>query len=327
MKKFLVPALVGLALFVGTIVATLAAQGRLNYEGTRGIPVLSGFFAPAKELDEVGSGNGARKASTAEDASPMQQAGIQTPGLGRETEALPRRRDSLDPSKGDPPPTSSASLDGAALPQENQTQGAGQDPMQGRDPQAEQWARQREDLMGQGQYRRGRYFEFPTVESGLSAEQINQMLSEAREQKRLAAQERAELQKRKSDLDARELDIQDRYQQVLEKLQEIDRERSKLEAEIKEAQGLVTMIRNSEQPRLRASARDLEALDPKSAAGLITKWWETPEQQSLALRILTVMSEDARTNILKALPSQQLRDVVEKRYRVFLEPRAATPGR
>ncbi len=45
MKHWLGVSAAGLGLFLLTVLGLLAAQGRLDYEGTRGVPVLSWFFA------------------------------------------------------------------------------------------------------------------------------------------------------------------------------------------------------------------------------------------------------------------------------------------
>ncbi|MFK7739083.1 MAG: hypothetical protein AB8H80_02080 [Planctomycetota bacterium] len=44
MVGIIIKAVIGLALFVGSLVGGLAATGRLNHEGTANIPVLGGFF-------------------------------------------------------------------------------------------------------------------------------------------------------------------------------------------------------------------------------------------------------------------------------------------
>lgn len=55
MKKFVIPAVVGVVLFLGTVLGLLAAQGRLNHAGTRGIPILESFFpAPPEPADKKG---------------------------------------------------------------------------------------------------------------------------------------------------------------------------------------------------------------------------------------------------------------------------------
>ena len=51
MKKPLVLGVGGVALFAGTVLGMLALQGRLNHEGTQGIPVLSSFFPAAPQPD------------------------------------------------------------------------------------------------------------------------------------------------------------------------------------------------------------------------------------------------------------------------------------
>ena len=54
MKNLLVIGATGIGLFSATVVGLLAAQGRLNHAGTKGIPVLNSFFPeppPAEETD------------------------------------------------------------------------------------------------------------------------------------------------------------------------------------------------------------------------------------------------------------------------------------
>lgn len=61
MVGILVKVVVGLLLFVGSVVGGLAATGRLNHEGTANIPVLGGFFPPppAPTPEEAAAAGGA----------------------------------------------------------------------------------------------------------------------------------------------------------------------------------------------------------------------------------------------------------------------------
>ncbi|HEB53947.1 MAG TPA: hypothetical protein ENI87_11900 [bacterium] len=55
MVGILIKAVIGLVLFVGSLIGGLAATGRLNHEGTANIPILSGFFP---EPEETGGEDG-----------------------------------------------------------------------------------------------------------------------------------------------------------------------------------------------------------------------------------------------------------------------------
>lgn len=52
MKNIIIMVVAGVGLFVGTVVGLLGATGRLNYEGTQSLPVLSGLFEPPPPEEE-----------------------------------------------------------------------------------------------------------------------------------------------------------------------------------------------------------------------------------------------------------------------------------
>ena len=80
--------LAGTSLFGSTVVGLLAVQGRLNFDGTRGVPMLESFFAEPAETEDS-------------DVTPAGEEHPRLEGLGREP-VLPRE---LGPS-----------LDGAKIP-------------------------------------------------------------------------------------------------------------------------------------------------------------------------------------------------------------------
>jgi len=70
MKNILIMGVAGAGLFVGTVVGLLGATGRLNYEGTQGLPLLSGLFEPPPaEADEAGAEGAGGKAGADGDAA------------------------------------------------------------------------------------------------------------------------------------------------------------------------------------------------------------------------------------------------------------------
>src|SRR5262245_25880173 len=76
-KQKLILVVVALVLFAGSLVGLLAARGRLNYEGTRGVPVVSMFFsAPGADAGHGSAGKDTGK-----------QAGKTEPGHGNDAAA------------------------------------------------------------------------------------------------------------------------------------------------------------------------------------------------------------------------------------------------
>jgi hypothetical protein len=59
MVGILIKVAVGAALFVGSLLGSLAATGRLNHEGAANIPVLNSFFPVPEESEHAEGGEGA----------------------------------------------------------------------------------------------------------------------------------------------------------------------------------------------------------------------------------------------------------------------------
>ncbi len=76
MKSVVLMVFTGIALFLGAMVGLLGAQGRLTYEGTRNIPILSRLFSkPPQDLDDSGGAPTGDNGKTAD-------GGIASPGVG-----------------------------------------------------------------------------------------------------------------------------------------------------------------------------------------------------------------------------------------------------
>lgn len=71
MKSILIKAVIGLVLFVGSLIGGLAATGRLNHDGTANIPVLNSFFPapPAPPEGADGTAGAAGEHAPATDAT------------------------------------------------------------------------------------------------------------------------------------------------------------------------------------------------------------------------------------------------------------------
>lgn len=345
MKKLMVLSMLGATLFLGTVVGLLAAQGRLNHAGTRGIPVLASFFPPPPELPQTPSGDanspdaGGYPAPNAEpslSAGPNQDPRAErSSGLGKE-ENLPYR---VGPSVLTPQPAAGGGGQGApaggsgadaslaggpGTPAAGATGMAQGEPHGGLGDAAKpdvnpDWAAKIDSVFAQGQYRPGRLWRFPQIETGVGVEELNQILLRARQQQLDLDRDRSAVQKQQAELEARERDVADRQDAVLEKLRDIEQLRAKLQAEIDEFHNTVLLIRQDEVAGLQSVAKTLAAVEAKSAASVIKKWWETDDGQTKALKIWTVMEPDAANAILAELDIEMIRQVLEQRLKVARE--------
>lgn len=355
MKKILILAIVGVTLFLGTVIGLLAAQGRLNHAGTRGIPVLSSFFAsppPGSAADGKGDDHhgpgGAASVPAAPQVEPAPAAGARptdapaqrSQGLGRE-EPMPYRQ--AAPLFKGPAPTGGGAQDGPAAGRgepvakehtgdgapansdhgaviaADQEAGHGKAATAAQPEVSSEWKAKVESVLGQGQYRPGRLWSFPQIETGIGVDELNQILLRARQQQVDLDRDRAAVQKQQAELEARERDVTDRQDAVLEKLRDVEQLRAKLQAEIDEFHNTVLLIRQDEVSGLQSVAKTLAAVEPKSAAAVIKKWWETDEGQTRALKIWTVMEPDPANAILAELDVEMIRQVLEKRLKVARE--------
>jgi hypothetical protein len=303
---------IGIGLFAATAVGLLAAQGRLNTEGTRGIPLLSALFTEPKA-----EGKGHAQPESKPSAGP--RAGHTK--LVPKPEPLPFRK------VGEPEPNSGEGGHGAAEkagehekkeePEAAGHQGKGEQPEKeaGEAQKPTEWQHKIEDLMGEGQYHRGRLFRFERLEGGMSVDELNETLRRA--QKQLAELETREkaIEKRKTDLDARDTDIRDRQRAVDVKLLEVQNERTKLEREVEDFHRTVLLIRQDEEKNLKEIARTMSSLEPKKAADLVLQMWQSAEGQVQAGKILVVMDPDAADAIVGEFETKKIKEILEQRLK------------
>lgn len=353
MKKPLVLGVGGVALFAGTVLGTLGLQGRLNHEGTQGIPVLSSFFPAAPQTDpgheppgksgksDKGSDKGKEKAGTGADAPSSSTEGGRSDGLGKEKPLPYRQGASVLKAEANPGGGHAAAKEGGhgateakhEVKQDEHGAEAVADhghagdraaPGNGGKPSeanavtesTADWKARVDSVLGQGQYRPGRLWSFPQMEAGMTADELNDILRRAREERLAIERDRGAIVQQRRELDARERDVADRQDAVLEKLREVEQLRAKLQAEIDEFQSTVLLIRQDEMSGLQSVAKTLASVEAKSAAAVIKKWWETDEGQARALKIWTVMDADAAHAILAELDVEMIRQVLEKRLKV-----------
>ena len=368
MKKPLVLGVGGVALFAGTVLGMLALQGRLNHEGTQGIPVLSSFFPAAPQPDpghEPSGKNdksdkngksdktdkGKEKKAPGDHAGPTADApaspaeGGRSDGLGKEKPLPYRQGTSVLKAEANPGSGHGAAKEGGhgGAEAKHEAKQSDQGGEHGAEPAADQghagdraatgnggkaseanavtestadWNARVDSVLGQGQFRPGRLWSFPQMEAGMTADELNDILRRAREERLAIERDRGAMVQQRRELDARERDVADRQDAVLEKLREVEQLRAKLQAEIDEFQSTVLLIRQDEMSGLQSVAKTLASVEAKSAAAVIKKWWETDEGQARALKIWTVMEADAAHAILAELDVEMIRQVLEKRLKV-----------
>lgn len=300
MKRVLMFTGAAAVLFAASFAGMLALQGRLNRAGLQGIPLLGGWLAPAQQEPA---------------APPTTDTPPPAPGpLGAEP-LLPYR-------VGDPVLTGSDTNTAGSetVPPAPSVEPAPSSEVGTQPGEDAEFDRRKEAIYGQGRYERGRLFEFPRIPANLSVDGINRILARAREEMARAQSEREEIKKRQSDLDARERDILDRQETVMREIQRVEQMRTQLEQQIKEAQGLVLLIRQGEVQRYKETARTLANLPAEKAAQVLLDWWRTEAGQEQALKTLELMLPDARDALLDALDVSQLRAVIDRRLRVMQEP-------
>jgi len=335
MKNILVMAAAGIGLFVATAVGLLAAQGRLDYEGTRGIPGLSLLFSEPAKKDPKAADKGHGDTKEKDKGEPGQGHGEppakdERSKLLKGDEPLPFRKAGsiLNPPKegegggqhGKP------AEHGAQAPKDSEhgetkekPEPTEQDPGHGEAKKPTEWQQKMDDLMGEGQYRRGRLFQFQRLEGGMSQDELNEILKRVQKMQTDLENSQRAIDKRKQELDSRENDIRDRQKAVADKLVEIQNERAKLEREVEEFHKTVLLIRGDELKGFQDLARTLASFEPRRAADILLEFWQTEEGQVKALKILTVMEPEPADAIVGEFQTKQVKDFLEKRLKVIRE--------
>jgi hypothetical protein len=327
MKNMLVMFGAGIGLFVATVVGLLAAQGRLSWEGTKGIPLLHALFEPP-------AGHAAEPADTAAGAGdhgePTKPPAHPEPGVPPDGPQDAGRRDyRIGPGVGPISPAEPKKIEATAEEKDEKTErtAGGHDaptaPASTHSPDSPatadgEFRTMTESSVGQGQYTRGRLFDFPRIQARLSVQDINRILEQTQAEKAAAARERAVLEQRRAELDAREADLRDREQRILEQIRGIEQSRTQLNERIEAFQTQVTLIDKQQAADLAGDAATLAAFEPQRAAALLLEWWKrTPADRAKVVRLLSVMEAEAANAILETMEVSQAREILDERAKVI----------
>lgn len=261
MKEWI--ALGGLAtgLFVVALLGALAVQGRLDHDGTRGIPVLEQLFAEPEHDAE-------------------QPLGAADPDAGP-GEELPQ-----DPKPAVQETTPAAQNQGAP-PDVHEVQGL---------------------------------FEFPRLDSGMTAADLERILRVAREAEERARLERAGVEAAEAELFARQRDLEDREASIAMQMLRVDQERARLEERIAEFERQVLLVEQDELRGLREYARTLASFEPSRAAAIVLQEWELDEGRKRIVKVLAVMDPVDADVVLAEIDVAQIREVLLERLKIVLEP-------
>ena len=298
MKNLVVLIGAGIGLFAASVVGLLGVQGRLSWDGTRGIPLLHALFEPPP-------GSGAPDAATVPDA----------PRTDPGSDGQPRYR--VGPGLGGLDPTGPRQV---VAPTDEGTDQSGDGAPAGAEPQAADGEFDDESgaRPGQGQYSRGKLFDFPRIKARMSVEDVNRILDQAKSEKEEAERERAVLAQRRTELDARESDLRDREERLLEQIRGIEQSRTQLNERIEAFRAQVIMVEKQEAVDLSADAATLAAFEPQRASALLLEWWKRSDaDQAKVVKILTVMDADAANAILETMEVSQAREILDRRSRVI----------
>jgi len=300
MKNIVLMVFTGIALFLGAMVGLLAAQGRLTYEGTKSIPILSKLFSkPVEDPDE----------GTQDDKD---QENTSDPKTG--AKILPYKKGSSTPDKVDP----HGMADPNAL-------GDGQsiirkpDPPQKRDDSKtptkaqREWDMQRNQLDNQNPYPRG-LFDFKKVKADINLREFNNMVRAVKKKQQQQEEMDAALEKKRRDLETQMADVLYRQQEVAKQMQQVVQERDKLNRRIEEFHKKVLLVKQDELEGLKENARNIANLDPEIGRDLILSWWnQGASGEARAIKTLSLMNRESVEAILETMETDKIREILDKR--------------
>ena len=312
MKRLLLMAVVGSGLFIGTILGLLGAQGRLNYEGTQGIPVLHSLF-PKPEVAE-----GDAEIVEGEQQTPATEGATERPieyvvGSSVDVEPGQEAEGSDGAADGSKPTSEGENPEGTqdeAVDEEEQEQARMQ-----RDFERE---RARLQSLSSGYGRPGDLFDMRQIEaaSGMAVEDINEIIQRVQNTEKELVEERAVLSKLRRDLELQSQDIADRQSRVDREMKHVVAERTKVEQMIEDFNKRVLVLSVDRESGLKEIARTVESLSPERAMELIMDYWKKPADQDKAIEILAVMDPDKADEIIGLLDVQYIREILRKKATV-----------
>lgn len=320
MKNIIVMAGTGIGLFVATAVGMLGIQGRLNYEGTRGIPVLSNFFAaPEESADEGHDGENAGHAAEQDDAHDPEEA-VQVDLLSQ-SDGIQVVHKSMSPDGegegGGHEPAAEPGQDPAAG--ESAHGQPGQNADRGRQAleptPREVWQEQSQAVRGNP----GQFFGFPSMESPLTVKEINDIYRHAKASQVEVARRLEDLDQREVQLRQRERDVQDRAADLSDRILQIKRMEQELQDKVLDFNSKVLLVSKSREEDLKPIADRLASFDPAKAAELVRAYWETEAGKLKISMVLKIMDTEAANAILADMKVEEIKDIIDNLLKVHQE--------
>lgn len=338
MKNVLIMSGVGVGLFSATVVGLLGVQGRLNYEGTRGVPMLSSLFDPPTETEggehaeaDAHGDAGSEPHTAARVDGPSEPFGLRHDGLGVEepleyavgksalSPQAPTEDDGHGGGSDDAQPDGHTGDDHGEDGQGHDDHADGK-PQRRLTPPKDDFEAQMEALYGQDRYRRGEFFKFPRLEGDITVTELNQYLRASKLALEELEKQRAQLGAQASELDARERDIEDRERQIAEQMAAVDVARAALDKRVAEFRETVLLVRRDERKGLQEYAETLASFEAQRAMEHVVQSWEAgDESRNRILKVLSLMRGKDVNAILAEVELPKLRDILLQRLKVVHE--------
>ncbi|MCB9877915.1 MAG: hypothetical protein H6835_09965 [Planctomycetes bacterium] len=365
MGGIIVKVAVGLLLFVGALVGGLAATGRLNHEGTANIPLLNSLFpeppaAPEGEGGEHGAVDATMHAAPGGETAAVGmhgEAGVSEASLGGGQEPKRPNRSKTGRSLHEPEKAEGGGHGGGAAEGGHgggEAEHGGGEADHGSDaghedaghadgghadaghggghgePQspAKDFDHMQVVLQSQGKtgYSPGAYFTFEGMPAGLTPEQLNDAWQRVQGIV-------AEMDRRKAALDQREKELTDLADDINRRQKDLGTERleveqmqNQLDAKIRDFEKTVKLVRNEEMPLLKRNAETIASLEVAKATELIQQQWATERGQDEVVKLLEFMKQDKITELLGALPTAMVQDILKRRMQVRKEAKPSGRG-
>ncbi len=314
MKKILIMAGVGVALFAGTVFGLLWAGGRLNYKGTRGIPLVNGLFeAPPKTPEELAK----EEEEIAKKAAEGHGDGH---GAGSHKEFGP-----LDgPSKIKPVADSGGGHGGGHGAPAADSHAAGPVPTVVKETGGlGAWYASSlpEDLRSIERHFPGAFFAFKRQESVMDASDLEDLRQYIEgEEKRLETAESA-LAGREDELSREEKRIEEKWAKVTAGLGSIESDQMELNNAIDEFNDRrLNLEKDGRNAALKLYAEDLGRLvenDSQKARDLIVDVWNDKkalhDPKQMMIQIFDLMGADSFNQILGEMDVKMIQDVMNDR--------------
>ena len=313
MKNILVMAGTGIGLFVATAVGLLGMQGRLNYEGTRGIPLLANFFAEPESIP--GEGVEVQGGEQKSEEKPVVDLLSNNDGL-----EVVHEKVSIDGTEpGAESENGSAHGEGqasTAVVDQHQEKRLIERARESLEPSPrEEWMMQNKAARGES----GVFFSFPKMESSLTVDEINEIYRHAKLSEEEVQRRIKELDERELRLSQRERDVQDRASALSDRILEIQRMETDLQDKVKDFQSKVLLVTRSQEQDLKPFADRLAALDPSKAAEIVRAYWETEAGRLKISMALKIMDRDVANTILSDMEVQEIKDILDSLLKVHRE--------